>query len=59
MSNTDKESTHANTLSRRALGLGGNMANAVSGSAPVLCWTSGAPRYRFADCYNIANQSNF
>jgi len=35
-------------------GVNGDMANAVSGTAPALRWSSGAPRYSFQRCDNVA-----
>lgn len=35
-------------------GVNGDLANAVAGASPVLRWSSGAPRYSFSHCDNIA-----
>ncbi|MEV0649625.1 hypothetical protein AB0I28_30645 [Phytomonospora sp. NPDC050363] len=37
----------------------GNAANATTGTDAALRWTSGAARYRFADCYNVTNETNW
>jgi hypothetical protein len=35
-------------------GVNGDMANATSGTSPALRWSSGAPRYAFQNCDNVA-----
>lgn len=35
-------------------GVNGDVANAASGSYPVLRWSAGAPRYAFQNCDNVA-----
>ncbi|GIG64359.1 hypothetical protein [Phytomonospora endophytica] len=37
----------------------GNMANATTGTDAALRWTSGAPRYRFRECYNVVDETNW